>query len=142
MPPRQSSWQNFWHGVLRLQWDKATPWLGLRNAVGVAAPIALGAALGSVSLGVSAGIGALNVAFMDSGAPYAQRAKRMLAAAAIVAVSVFAGAIAGDHPTLTLIAGALWAFAAGMLVALDQTAADLGTSSLVTLLVFAALPMP
>lgn len=138
----RSSWRNFWDSVLRLQWDKANPWMGLRNAAGVVIPMAAGAAYGSVSMGVSAGIGALNVSFMDSTVPYAQRAKRMLAASAVVSLAVFAGAATGHHHTLTLVAGALWAFAAGLLVAVDQTAADLGTSSLVTLLVFAALPMP
>lgn len=138
----RSSWGTFWDSVLRFQWDKANPWMGLRNAVGVAAPLAAGAALHNVSGGISAAMGALNVAFTDSGAPYAVRAKRMLAAGALVAFSVFAGATCGHNHALILFAGAAWAFGAGMLVALDQAAADLGTISLVTLLVFAGLPMP
>jgi uncharacterized membrane protein YccC len=106
--------------------------MGLRNALGVV--LALPA-------GINAGTGALNVAFTDSAVAYRQRAKRMLAASALVAVAVTAGAISGQNHILRLCVGTCWAFAAGMLVALDQTAADLGTISLVTLLVFSALSL-
>jgi uncharacterized membrane protein YccC len=106
--------------------------MGLRNALGVVL---------SVPFGIYPGTGALNVAFTDSGAPYRQRAKRMLAASALVGVAVCAGAICGQNHGLRLLVGTCWAFAAGMLVALDQTAADLGAISLVTLLVFSGFPM-
>jgi uncharacterized membrane protein YccC len=138
----RSSWGKFWDSVWQLHWEKASPWMGLRNAAGVAAPVVIGAAAGALPAGLSAAIGALNVGFADSGVPYFKRAQRMLAACAITAISVFAGALCGHYHLLTLPAAVGWAFAAGMLVALDQTAADLGTISLVTLLVFAGLAMP
>jgi uncharacterized membrane protein YccC len=105
-------------------------------------PIAVGAATGAVSGGLVAGTGALNVAFSDSDEPYAQRARRMLAASALVGLAVFAGSLTGASPVTAVSVDAAWAFAAGMMVALSTAAADLGTISLVTLVIFAAVPQP
>jgi uncharacterized membrane protein YccC len=66
----------------------------------------------------------------------------MLAACVLVAMAVFAGAVCGNHHLLAVPIAGAWAFAAGMLVALSSTAADLGIMSLVTLVVFAAKPLP
>ena len=87
-------------------------------------------------------MGALNVAFSDSSEPYAQRGWRMLRASMVVAVAVFAGALSGGNPATSVAVATGWAFAAGMLVALGQAAADIGALSLVVLVVFAAQPMP
>ena len=88
------------------------------------------------------GMGALNVAFSDSSEPYAQRGWRMLRASMVVAIAVFAGARSGGDLATSVAVAAVWAFAAGMLVALGQAAADIGALSLVVLVVFAAQPMP
>ena len=131
-----------WLEVRRFDRGSIRPFIGIRNAFGVALPLAAGAVSGFVPSGLVAATGALNVAFSDSDVPYALRARRMLAASVVVAIGVIAGALCGWHEPLIVLAASAWAFAAGMLVALDQTAADLGTISLVTLVVFAALPMP
>lgn len=127
--------------VVRFQRDSVRPYIGVRNAIGVFVPLALGAAVGLVPSGLVAATGALNVAFSDSDAPYAIRARRMLAASIVVGLAVTAGTLCAWHKALIVLSASAWAFAAGMLVALDQTAADLGTISLVTLVVFAALPL-
>jgi uncharacterized membrane protein YccC len=132
----------FWATVRRFDRARIAPSVGLRNAAGVALPLALGLAFRAPGSGLLIATGALNVAFSDSRLPYTQRARRMLAASAVVGYGVFIGALCGHSHPLTLLTVTLWAFAAGILVALDQTAADVGTISLVTVLVFAALPMP
>src|SRR5438552_1267886 len=132
----------FWRSLLRSQADKVAPWLALRNTLGMALPLAAGVATGNVSSGLVVATGALNVAFSDSDEPYAQRARRMLAASALVGLAVFAGSLTGGSPVIAVTIAAAWAFAAGMMVALSTAAADLGTISLVTLLVFAAVPQP
>lgn len=131
-----------WHSVLRFQREKISPWIALRNTVGVALPLAAGLALGDVPAALIASIGALNVSYSDSHDPYVLRARRMLAACGLVGLAVFAGAVCGNHPVLAVPVAGGWAFAAGMLVALSSTAADLGIMSLVTLVVFAAKPLP
>jgi uncharacterized membrane protein YccC len=136
------AWVAFRQSVTSFQSDKVAPWLALRNALGITIPLAVGAATGAVSGGVTMGMGALNVAFSDSSEPYAQRGFRMLRASVIVAIAVFAGALSGRHVATSVAVATGWAFAAGMLVALGQAAADIGALSLVVLVVFAAQPMP
>ena len=86
---KPTPWTAFWQTVTRFQAEKVTPWIALRNAIGMAVPLAAGVALGSPGGGLIACTGALNVAFSDSSAPYAQRARRMSGASALVAVAVF-----------------------------------------------------
>ncbi|HET9318643.1 MAG TPA: FUSC family protein, partial [Bryobacteraceae bacterium] len=127
--------------ILRYQRDKVDPWLALRNMLGVALPLAAGVAFGTLSGGIVVATGALNVAFSDSQEPYSQRARRMLTASLLIGFAVFGGALCGHHHATAILVATAWAFAAGMLVALSTTAADLGTLSLVVLVVFAAFPM-
>src|SRR3982751_1016138 len=141
MQEGRTQWAAFRDNLLRFQADKLSPWIGLRNAIGVALPLAIATGLHAPGSGLLAAIGALNVAFSDSHAPYVQRARRMLSAAALVGIGVFFGAICAGNRPLTLVIATGWAFTTGMLVAIDQAAADLGTISLVTLLVFSASPL-
>ncbi len=136
-----NAWASFWQTVIRYDAAKVTPWLALRNAIGVALPLVAGVAADQLSAGLVAGTGALNVAFSDSQEPYRQRARRMLAASVLVGFAVFAGALCGRSPVIAVATAAVWAFAAGMLVALSSAAADLGTVSLVVLVVYGAFPM-
>ncbi|MGO4882248.1 MAG: hypothetical protein ACLP59_15650 [Bryobacteraceae bacterium] len=133
---------SFWRRVFQLQKEKIAPWIALRNTLGFALPLVAGVALGHIPEALIAAIGALNVSYSDSHDPYVTRARRMLASSAIVGLAVFAGAICGNHHLLAVPIAGAWAFAAGMLVALSTAAADLGSISLVTLLVFAAKPLP
>jgi len=133
---------SFWRRVFQFQKEKIAPWIALRNTLGFALPLAAGIAMGSVPAALIASIGALNVSFSDSHDPYLQRARRMLAACVLVGLAVFAGAVCGNHRLLAVPMAGAWAFAAGMLVAVSATAADLGIMGLVTLVVFAAKPLP
>ncbi len=137
-----NAWASFWQNVIRFQSEKVVPWLALRSTLGVALPLAVGVALGAVSSGLAMSMGALNVSFSDSHDPYIQRAKRMLAASALVGVGVFAGELSGYDSVLAVLVTGAWAFVAGILVALSTAAADLGLISLVILVVYAATPQP
>jgi uncharacterized membrane protein YccC len=131
----------FWQSLRRFQSDKVNPWMGFRNALGVTLPLVTGAALGQISAGLAMSTGALNVAFRDSDAPYVQRARQMLAGSLVAGVTVFAGTFCGAHNAIALSLTIVWAFTAGMLVAVSQPAADLGVMSLVMLLVYSAVPL-
>ena len=141
-PVETSTWSTFWQTLIRYQSDKVAPWMAVRNAIGVALPLAMGVELGRIPSALAMSTGALNVSFSDSDEPYAQRARRMCAASLLVGLAVFAGALSGRNQVTAVAMAAAWAFAAGILVALSTTAADLGTMSLVTLVVYAAFPMP
>ncbi|HEV3196779.1 MAG TPA: hypothetical protein VGZ73_02705 [Bryobacteraceae bacterium] len=55
-----------------MQHENEAPWLALRNAIGVAVPLAIGAAATPPS-GLIDATGALNVAFSDGSEPYRHR---------------------------------------------------------------------
>lgn len=116
-------------------------WIALRNTAGVTLPLVIGALTGSVTRGLIVSTGALNVAFRDSNDPYPQRARHLFQASVLAGVSVFAGAFAGNNPFAMVILAGLWSFAAGMLVAVSQTATDLGVMSVVMLVVYGSNPM-
>lgn len=141
--PELNAWSALWQTLIRFQKDKIVPWLGLRNTLGVVIPLAVGVALGDVQIGLMVSIGALNVCYSDSHEPYILRAGRMLAASTLVAVAVFAGSYMGNYHVTAIVLTGIWAFVAGLLVALDSsTAADLGMVSLVTVIVYSAFPQP
>ena len=144
-PPRREKpnvWLAFWRSVARFDRDKVAPWLALRNTIGVAAPLLAGVWSGQMASAVVMTTGALNVSFTDGDEPYPVRAKRMLSASFLVGIAVFAGSAAGRYDEWVIVLAGLWAFAAGMLVALGSPASDLGVISLATLVVYAATPQP
>lgn len=126
--------------LTRFDATQLAPWVGLRNAAGVAVALAAGLLLHNPGAGLIAATGALDAAFSDGADPYLHRGRRMLAATCFVALAVFAGRLCGDNHALAVTLEAACAFAAGMLVATGETAGNIGTISLVTLIVFAAQP--
>ena len=140
-PNPSTPWQSFRDTLLRFDRSKLAPGMALRNAIGVALPLAIAGAMGSMTGGIVVATGALNVSFSDGRDPYRRRARRMFASSLLVGIAVFIGALTGRNNWLAVGVAAIWAFAAGMLVALGQAPGDLGVTSLVTLIVFAAQPM-
>ena len=131
---RPSAWLAFRQSVVHFDTAKMNPWLSLRNAIGVALPLFAGMALHSLAGGVGAALGALNVAFRDSDAPYLQRARHMLLTSVLMGIAVFAGSVSGHNPALAVVVAGAWALVAGMLISLSVSASELGVLSLVLLL--------
>lgn len=113
-------------------------WMALRNAIAIAAPLAVGIATGHTLGAVAVTTGALNVSFSDGRDPYAQRARRMLAWSVLGAVAVFTGSVTGKYHVLAIFIAAIWAFIAGMTISIGARAGDLGLNTLVVLIIFAA----
>jgi uncharacterized membrane protein YccC len=130
----------FWSTIANFDRTRLAPVLALRNALGVALPLAIGIALGNPPGGALAATGALDVAFSDGTDPYLHRGRRMLSAAFFVALAVFAGRLCGRNHALALMLEAACAFVAGLLVAAGPTPGDIGGITLVTLIVFSASP--
>ena len=133
--------KTFWQAVTRFDHSKISPWMALRNALGVALPLALGAAIGDAGGGLIMSTGALNVSFSDGADPYAHRARRMLASSVCGALAVFIGALTGHLHGLAVAEAAMCAFAAGMMVAVSAPAADISTVTLIVLVIFSAQDM-
>jgi hypothetical protein len=130
----------FWRTLTNFDRAKLTPWLALRNTVGVILPLLLGAAMDNMLVGVAAATGALNVAFSDNHGPYRQRSQRLLTSGFMVAFAVFTGILVARNDALAISVAVVWAFAAGILVSLSVAAGDVGLISLVTLVVFSVRP--
>jgi uncharacterized membrane protein YccC len=131
----------FWDTLVRFERSKIAPRLALRNAAGVALPLAAGAAMGDPGGGLIMALGALNVSFSDNNDPYLYRGRRMLAASLFCSLAVAVGGMAGESHTAAIVLSSLCAFMAAMMAALEGPAADIGTITLVTLLVFSAQAM-
>jgi uncharacterized membrane protein YccC len=113
----------------RVDRTQSDPVVALRNAIGVAAPLAVGAIAGNAAYGLPATIGALQTAFADRPGPYRLRLLRMSGAAVAVAVtSAFAVLLSG-----TTIGSALFlsliGFAGGLLLSVGPSAAQVGVAS-------------
>src|SRR5215813_13636554 len=109
MPAPRSS---FWATVARFDSKLLAPVMALRNAIGVAIPLAAGLLAHNAGGGVLGATGALNVCFSDGTDPYRQRARRMLAASFFVSLAVFAGRFTGRDHALAITLEAVFAFAA------------------------------
>lgn len=137
---KTNPWIAFWQAVIRFDRAKVTPSLAIRNTIGVVLPLIGGVLIGMTSGGLAIATGALNVSYSDSHEPYRNRARRMIAASFLVGLAVFAGALVGHDRTLAALTAGGAAFICGLLVAVSQTAADLGVITLVTLIVYSAVP--
>jgi uncharacterized membrane protein YccC len=131
-------WKLFWRALTRFEKNKILLRVALRNAIGVALPLAIGVLTGFTLSGVAVASGALNVSGSDGEDSYPQRARRMVAASLLTASAVFVGGIVGRDPVWAIVVTAPWAFVAGLAVCLGTTAGDLGVISLVTLVVYSA----
>ncbi|HEU5023055.1 MAG TPA: FUSC family protein [Bryobacteraceae bacterium] len=140
--PHRAPFRTLWRTLIRFDAQKIVPQIAIRNAIGFTLAVILGTLFASPSTGVLAALGALNVSFSDGLDPYRFRARRMLVSSLLTGLAVVAGALSGHSNTAAVIVAAVWAFAAGMLVALGTTAADLGVVTIVTVVVFAAKPLP
>ncbi len=138
---RPDRWTAFWRTLTKFDASKMVPGIAVRNTVGVIIPLVAGAWAGHPLSGLAMTTGSLNVCFSDGTDPYRLRAQRMLSASVIVGLAVVAGALSDRSTPVAVLVATVWAFAAGMLVSLGQTAADLGLVSLVVLVVFSAQPM-
>jgi len=80
--------------------------------------------------GLAVGTGALPVSYSDIPGPYAQRARRMVAASVMCSLAVVAGGLAVRRPVFAVILVSVWAFVAGLAVCLGPTAESLGCHQL------------
>jgi uncharacterized membrane protein YccC len=139
--PELNPVKGLWRIVTHVDRSKFNPWQALRNTVGVVAPLIVGYAMEMPRGGLAMASGALNVSYSDGSDPYASRAKRMVASTMWCSIAVLIGGLTAHNNTIAVIAATLWAFAAGMLVSLGSTAADVGVISTVVLVVYSAQPL-
>lgn len=116
--------------------------VAVRNTLAIVLPLAAGLAAGHEAAGLAVSTGALNTMFTDQPGPYRLRLQRMLAAAFAAGLAAFLGILVGDHLWPFTIAAFVVAFAGGMLVALGPMAGRVGLTSMIVLIVTAAIGIP
>lgn len=124
--------------IVRVDRSQVSVWVAVRNAAGVVLPLAVGAAAGHVGAGLTVAIGALNVSFSDRPGPYRLRTVRMLVTTLAAALSSFLGVLIAHAGWLDVLLLVIWGLAAGMLAALGPAATQIGTASVILLLVLSA----
>ena len=124
----------------RLDRTQSDPVVAVRNAVGVAAPLAAGTLAGSAAVGLAMTIGALQTAFADRPGPYRLRALRMFGTALAAAVtSTLAVALSrSDAAEVGLLL--VLAFLAGLLTAGGPAATQVGIAGVASALILGHLP--
>ena len=130
-----------WQIVTHVDRSKINLAQALRNTLGVITPLVVGRLMGMPRGGLAMAAGALNVSYSDGSDPYERRAKRMLASTVWCSIAVLLGGLTAQNNVASVLVAAVWAFIAGMLVALGTTAADVGVISTVVLVVYAAQPL-
>src|SRR5438132_13769965 len=78
----------FWRVLTRFDSSKLSPYLALRNSIGVVLPLVVGFALDMPRGGVVVASGGLNVEYSDGSDSSRQRAKAMLHSSALVGLAV------------------------------------------------------
>lgn len=110
--------------------------MAARATIGVAIPLVVGQLSGHPVAGTAAAVGALQAGFASFQGTYRSRAGVVVAASIGMALSVVVGATLGHVLGVDMLLVSLWAFAAGMLVALGQAAAVVGIQAVVVLVVY------
>lgn len=129
-------------GAARLDRTQSDPVVALRNAVGVAAPLILGAATGSAGAGLAATIGALQTAFADRPGPYRLRILRMMGTALAAGVTSGLAVAASAHEATSLLLLLIITFGAGLLLTAGPSATQVGVASVAAALILGHTPHP
>jgi uncharacterized membrane protein YgaE (UPF0421/DUF939 family) len=137
---QHSVWRQAFESALHIEWPNVEPAAALRCAAGVG--VALGGALvfNRPTAGVFLAVGAVAAGFGSFQGAYRSRAAIMLLAAGGMAISLFAGSLAGRSTLIDCAIAGGWALGAGLFVALGPAAAFIGLQSTVAVLVATAYP--
>lgn len=135
LPTRRSSLAGLLREAARLDRTQSDPAVAARNAVGVAAPLAIGVAAGGAGLGLAAAVGALQTAFADRPGPYRLRMLRMLGTAVAASVTSALAVLASRSDTASVALLFALAFLAGLLLAGGPSATQVGVAGVAAALV-------
>lgn len=128
--------------ALKLDRTQSDPTVALRNAIGVAAPLAIGIWTGDAQIGLAATIGALQTAFADRPGPYRLRVARMLGTALATGVTSTLAVLTSQTEWAAVTLLLVLAFGAGLLLTAGPSATQVGTAAVATALVLGHLPQP
>jgi uncharacterized membrane protein YccC len=128
--------------AFRLDRSQSDPLVALRNAVGIAAPLIIAAATGSVSAGLPSTIGALQTGLADRPGPYRLRALRMVGTAFAAAVTSGLAVLCSRSDVASVVLLLVLAFGAGLLVTGGPSATQVGVAATAAAIILGHLPEP
>jgi uncharacterized membrane protein YccC len=126
----------------RLDRTQSDPVVALRNAIGIAVPLAVATLTGSTSAGLPSTIGALQTGFADRPGPYRLRVLRMLGTALAAAVTSALAIVCSRSDLASTLLLLVLAFAAGLLVTGGPSATQVGIAASAAALIIGHLPQP
>ncbi len=126
----------------RVDRTQSDPIVSLRNALGVAGPLAVGTLAGGASLGIATTIGALQTAFADRPGPYRLRMLRMLGTALAAGVTSGLAVAASRSDAASVVLLLVLAFGAGLLLAGGPSATQVGVAGVAAALIIGHTPQP
>jgi uncharacterized membrane protein YccC len=126
--------------ALRLNWSGLEVRFAVRCTAGVAIPLIVSALVGQPLAGASAAYGALVTGLASRQGVYRTRVGAMLAAAAALAISAFAGASTGMFPVLNIALLAVWTLVFGLVGVLGRSAIVVSVNACVAFVVFSNSP--
>ncbi len=115
---------------------------GLRCAVAMTVPIAIGETVGQIGFGTLVAVGAWFSLLADVGGTYAQKARAMLGATALIACSVALAGVSVSHPVLSLALLFCLILGAGFAPLFGGTSAQISFLSSLTFLVALGFARP
>ncbi|MEO6704094.1 MAG: FUSC family protein [Jatrophihabitantaceae bacterium] len=134
------SLHGLYRDAARLDLSQSDPVVSARNALGLVAVLVIGVALGSPAGGVQAAIGGLQTSFADRPGPYRLRMARMLTTALAAAVTAGLAAGLGHSLVASALLLAVLGFAAGQLLSVGPSAAQVGIAATACALVLGHIP--
>jgi uncharacterized membrane protein YccC len=129
-------------GQLRLEPAHPAVYLGLRGALSIWIPIAIGLLSHQLLFGVLSAFAAFTVIAVDSGGSYRTKALSLLSATLANAAAIFFATLINPNPELRVLATFLWVCGAGFAGIYGNTAAIVAFNSAVIFVTSVELPTP
>ncbi len=128
-PRARGSLADLLRTAARLDLTQSDPVVAARNAVGVAAPLVIGALSGNAGLGLASTIGALQTAFADRPGPYRLRMLRMLGTAGAAGVTSALAVLCSRSDIASVLLLLVISFGAGLMLAGGPSATQVGVAA-------------
>ena len=136
----RSSLRTLLRDAARLDRTQSDPLVSLRNAIGIAGPLAVGALAGNAGIGLASTVGAIQTAFADRPGPYRLRMLRMFGTAVVAATTSGLAVAASRTDAASTVLLLVLAFVAGLLVTAGPSATQVGTAAVAAALLLGHVP--
>ncbi len=126
----------------RLDFSQSDPVVAARNAVGIAVPLVVGLAIGSIPIAVFGAVGAMFAAFADRPGSYRLRLSRMGMTSLAAGIGGGLSVLTSKSLVLSLLLVAVFSFTSGMLMALGPVVAQIGIAGTAVAIVLNRFEVP